>query len=106
MDLLMLSVTIVKLVDDAFPGWVECTLVDAAGVRHVFVDKVPVVTDERVDDSTSLPRWGSIACTRVSSRTNADGHELVSVDTNEPHAVASTTGTVRFEVFAEQLTPS
>lgn len=45
MDFARLAVTITRLVDDAFPGWVECLLLDAAGNQHWFTEKVPVVSD-------------------------------------------------------------
>jgi len=34
--------------DESFPGWVECTLVDAYGYDHVFVERVPMVTKARL----------------------------------------------------------
>ena len=42
--MLAVRVNISRYVDESFPGWVECSLVDAYGYDHVFVEKVPVVT--------------------------------------------------------------
>lgn len=39
-----ISVQITRFVDDSFPGFVECTFVDALGETHVFIEKVPVVS--------------------------------------------------------------
>lgn len=39
-----IAVEITQLVDEQFPGFVECRLVDATGVEHRFVEKGPVVS--------------------------------------------------------------
>jgi hypothetical protein len=43
------AVQIVRFVESGFPGWVECELVDAAGRRHILMDKVPIFTVEDLD---------------------------------------------------------
>jgi hypothetical protein len=48
-------VNISRYADESFPGWVECTLVDAYGYDHVFVEKVPVVTKAHLDSASSYP---------------------------------------------------
>jgi len=44
-----LAVQITRYVDDHFPGFVECTFQDAEGKTHVFVEKVPIVSQEELD---------------------------------------------------------
>jgi len=44
-----LQVKIIRFVDAAQPGWVECELQDAHGHRHVFVDKIPIFTESTLD---------------------------------------------------------
>jgi hypothetical protein len=73
-----LKISITRWVDDAFPGFVECEFVDVSGVRHTFVDKVPVVTADPIDSSASFPLSGSVVCTILSR--NIDGSMDVEVD--------------------------
>lgn len=55
-------VSIVRFVDGAFPGWVECVLRDAQGVSWTFVEKVPVVSAHPLDSASTYPQRGLIAC--------------------------------------------
>jgi hypothetical protein len=56
------AVEITRYVDMSFPGWVELVLHDARGAVWTFVEKVPVVSAEGIDESSSFPRAGAIAC--------------------------------------------
>jgi len=92
-------------VDESFPGWVECTLVDAYGYDHVFVEKVPVVTKAHLDSASSYPQSGVIACVvlDLGISQSDDGRRLVHIDTQTPCGVQSLAGRSRFDVFPEQL---
>jgi hypothetical protein len=76
-----IAVQIVRFVDNGFPGWVECELVDAAGRRHILKDKVPVFTVEDLDANSKYPTPGSVACEVVERYQNEKGQELVRVST-------------------------
>jgi hypothetical protein len=97
------AVDIIRYVDDSFPGFVECRLVDASGRAWLFHDKVPVVALADLDANSSYPQPGIIACRVLSRRLHPDGREIVSIDTASPWCVESTTGDTVFEVFATQL---
>ena len=97
------TVEISRYVDNSQPGWVECRLVDALGCEHVFVEKVPVVSTALLDDTTTYPQIGHIACTALARRMREDGRELVQIDTQTPFVIESTAGKSRFDVFPEQL---
>src|SRR5215510_8744825 len=97
------KVEISRYVDASFPGWVECTLVDALGVKHMFVEKVPVVTEVHLDAGISYPQPGVIACVVIERSERNDGRQVVHIDTQRPCDVVSTAGKNRFEVFPEQL---
>jgi len=101
--MLKIKVRIERFTDDTFPGWVECRLVDATGVQHLFEEKVPVVTTEKIHAGGAFPSDGVIQCSVISTRYSPDNQELVTIDTNSPWGIESKTGQTRFEVFRDQL---
>ena len=101
--MLGVRVNISRYADAAQPGWVECTLVDALGHEHVFVEKVPVVTKVHFDAAGSFPQAGLIACIVVGSSQREDGCQLVRIDTQTPWGIESTAGRTQFDVLSEQL---
>ena len=99
-----LRITITHFINAHQPGWVACELTDAQGAVHVFHEKVPVVTQMPLGENSSYPQEGVIACTLLSSYTDAAGNNIVTVNTATPWAIESIEGTTHFEVFASQLT--
>jgi hypothetical protein len=97
------NVKICRYVDDSFPGWVECRLVDALGHEHVFVEKVPAVTKAHLNEASSFPQAGVIACIVLGRSESDDGRELVHIDTQTPWSIESSDGRSRFDVWSEQL---
>jgi tetratricopeptide (TPR) repeat protein len=100
-----ITVTIERLSREDQPGWVVCTFVDASGRRHVFEEKVPVVTYDNLDASSAYPCAGVIGCEFIDHRQTADGRQLFTVDTEVAWGIESTAGETRFAVFREQLVP-
>lgn len=98
-----LRVQIERFTDPDVPGWVECRLIDASGRSHLFVEKVPVVSDEDLDASSSYPQEGVIGCVIVGLREDGDGGQIVISDTEKPWGVESTEGLSRFEVRSDQI---
>jgi hypothetical protein len=98
-----LSVLIARYVDASQPGWVECQFHDAAGQLWKIVEKVPVVTDEEISDSTELPTHGIVHCVEISRRNDESGRQLVAIDTELPFDIEATDGTQNFEVLPDQL---
>jgi hypothetical protein len=96
-------VVIRKYVDPANPGWVECTLLDAAGREVRFVEKVPVVTEADLGPDSPYPQTGVIACEVLETRQDAEGRELATISTVKPWGVESAEGETEFEVPCEQL---
>jgi hypothetical protein len=95
-----LVVQIVRFVEAAFPGWVECELVDANGRRHIFRDKIPIFTGELLNENSNYPRLGTMPCKVVERFQDPDGRELVRVSIAEPCGIESTEGVTRFTVPA------
>ncbi|WP_394782240.1 hypothetical protein [Undibacterium sp.] len=98
-----LVVEIERFVDNDFPGFVECSLVDAGGVRHEFVEKVPVVSSANLRDDSTYLQSGYIGCIIENERIDKLGRHLMQVDTNQPWGIESIVGETRFEVLAEQI---
>jgi hypothetical protein len=89
--------------DEPQPGIVECELTDAHGRRWSFVQKTAYVSFEDLDSKTSYPRLGVIECIVLGRSRDANGREVVLIDTEEPESTKSTDGTTRFEVLPEAL---
>jgi len=97
------SVTIQRFVDDSFPGFVECLLVDADGHEHHFVEKVPVVGAPELSFDSVFPQPGHIACVVQDEWIDERGRGLVRVDTQEPWRIESTAGATCFTVLLDQM---
>ncbi len=98
-----LVVQIDRLVDEHQPGFVECSFLDALGRRHVFIEKVPVVTTEDLWVDSQYPLQGAIACQVQREWREADARALAQVSTKLPWGVESTSGESSFVVLATQL---
>jgi hypothetical protein len=98
-----IRVLIVRFVDAAQPGWVECQLEDVLGRRWLFIEKVPVVSTEDLDQNSRFPRPGIIACEVLERRRDENDHETIVVDTERPWHIAASSGETRFEIRPEQL---
>ena len=99
-----LDVEIIRFVDAHQPGFVECSITDARGVKHLFIEKVPVVTLEYLTENSSYPRRGTIQCILVRQWSDSEGREMASIDTGEPWGIESSDGQTRFNVLISQLT--
>lgn len=98
-----LAVQIVRFVDRHQPGWVACEFVDADGKRHTIIDKVPIFTEEDLDETSAYPRSGSAQCEVLAQWRDAQGRELVRITTARPDAIESTEGVSEFVVLPTQL---
>jgi len=99
-----LSVAVQRFVDDHFPGFVECILVDSDGCEHRIIEKVPVVTTANLSSDNAFPQPGQIACMVQDEWTDEQGRKLVRVSVDAPWGVESVSGKTTFVVFREQLT--
>lgn len=98
-----LLVEISRFIDEHQPGFVECTMVDAFGQSHSFQEKVPIVSTEDLWSSSTYPRAGSIRCAIEEEWSDAEGRQLIRVNTEHPWGVESMTGQRQFTVFSSQL---
>ncbi|MDN2710165.1 hypothetical protein O0880_12120 [Janthinobacterium sp. SUN118] len=98
-----LSVQIERHVDDAFPGWVACVLIDANGKQHAFTEKVPMVSAADLQADSSYPQPGHIDCIVESIWVDAAGRRLARVSTEQPWGIASVSGETVFKVLDAQI---
>jgi hypothetical protein len=99
----ILAVQISRFVDEHQPGFVECVVVDALGHSHLFVEKVPIVSEENLLSTSSYPRNGEIKCEVEAEWKDEAGRSLVRVNTEQPWHVESTTGETKFVVLSSQV---
>jgi len=98
-----ISVQIVRFVDSAFPGWVECEFVDAEGRQHIFKDKIPIFTVELLDADSKYPAPGVVACEILEQFKDEERRELTRVSTRSPWDIESSEGLSEFAVLASQV---
>ena len=99
------EVKIIRIVDETFPGFVECTFLDAHGHDHTILEKVPVVSSEDITAHSAFPVRGHVACEVLSQRKDEAGRILLQVDTSRPYGIESASGETKFELVEEQVVP-
>lgn len=91
------QVQIVKFLGcDPQPGIIEFVLVDADGKSHTFVDKVPIVSLESLDEFTEYPPPGSLRC-RVFGRSDVGHTDRVRIMAERE----SVEGALEFDCFVK-----
>jgi hypothetical protein len=98
------EIQIVRFVEAGQPDIVECSMTDAWGRKHSFIEKVPVVTVEDINETSSYPRRSAVACDVLRRWRDSDDREIVTVDTSKPWGIESTVGQTQFDVLASTLT--
>ncbi len=97
-----LLITIEKVIDDAFPGWVECSLVDASGNHHIFHEKIPVVGTNKMNIESKCPCEGSIRC-EVGAMSPGGPAAMVVLNTAAIDGVESIDGVSEFTAKLDQV---
>ena len=101
------SVEITRWVDDYQPGIVECRLIDAAGRQWLFIEKLPVVTeDTSLSASSVYPAKGLIACKVLAYIEDLSRRRTVRITTEHPLHIVAVDGQTIFDVGPEQIVTS
>lgn len=98
-----LEVQVEGFLDEAFPGFVECSLLDAEGAKHLFIEKVSVVTAENLQKDDGCPRSGYFECVVEQELRDSSGLVLLQVNTMHPFGIESLDGESRFFVHLSQV---
>jgi hypothetical protein len=99
----MLVVQVTRLVDDHFPGFVECSFLDAFGRLHSFVEKAPVVTEGHLSADSAYPQAGAVRCEIEAEWRDEADRALMSINTERPWGIESIEGETRFVVSASDV---
>lgn len=97
------TISIERFLDEHPPGFVECALTDTFGKKHLFVEKVPVVTLENISSDSTYPRLGLVACEIEAIWQDPDARPLVRINTARPWSVESVEGVSVFVVLKSQV---
>jgi hypothetical protein len=100
--MLGVKVEITRYVDASQPGFVECRLIDAWDNQHLFIEKVPAITLENLNASSTYPQSGIIAC-QIVERKQVSGREILKIETETSWHVESISGETCFDVSPNQL---
>jgi len=85
------------------PGWAECRFSDIYNKEHIVEEKLPIVTEEYIDENTPLPKGGFISCSVIKRWVDANGRNIVTVNIEEPLYVETTEGIVMLDLYESQL---
>lgn len=93
----VLRISIDKWISSDFPGWVECSLVDAFGEMHIFKEKWPVVSNIEISEWSVFPLEGGIRCT-LGAMSPGGPNSMFVVETCSIDGVESIEGLSKFTV--------
>jgi hypothetical protein len=96
-----LSVIIVRFVDETFPGFVECTFIDANQRVHTLVDKVPTFSALTLWSDSQYPQPGAACCRILESAHDESGRGLLRITID---GVETVDGETEFVVEKSQIT--
>jgi hypothetical protein len=97
-----LIVQITRFADEHQPGWVACEFEDAEGVRHTFVEKVPVITNLDLDATSKYPQPGMLPCRVLARWETSVGAERIRISL-KPLDVTTLEGVSEFVVLPTQI---
>lgn len=97
-----LIVSNLQLVEDGCPPVVRCTVLDADGRHHEFVEKLAILS---ISDSLPAPD-ASIACSVLEVRRDDAGRVVVVVDVGSPWGCETVDGLTTLVVTEDQLRSS
>lgn len=93
-----IKVTITKIIALHQPTFVEFYFTDIHGKKHIFHDKIPIVSDAYYIEQKDLPAEGTLSCTVKEKRK----HSYI-IDTDTPDHVESLDGSTVFEVTEDKI---
>jgi len=99
-----LKIEIIEFADNGQPGFVNSIFTDALGQEHKIFDKIPVVTDEYLDENSQYPREGIVGCVIIDENPDKNNPDIVKINIDEPLRISTTNDETLFFVFKNQIT--
>ncbi len=99
-----LKVKITEFADNSQPGFVNCTFTDAFGKEYKIFEKVPVITDEYLDENSAYPRNGIVSCIILDQNPDKTNTDIVKINIAEPLHISTVNDEAIFFVSKNQLT--
>ena len=99
-----LKIKIIEFADNSQPGFVNCTFTDSFGQEYKIFDKVPVVTDEYLDENSDYPKDGIVSCVILDENPDKTNADIVQINIAEPLHISTVNDETIFFVYKNQLT--
>ena len=96
-------VEITKFIENSFPGWVECELIDAMSKKHIFHEKIPIVYEEYLDENSIYPQKGLIMCEILRTFFDDNKRKIINVTTEKPLYIETLDGINEFDILENQI---
>lgn len=101
-----LRVSIVRFVDEHQPGFVECEFIDAFGIIHTLIDKMPIFSLDDLWSDSVYPQPGLARCEVLGQSQDSQGRRLARVTIAKPDGLESSRGLSEFVVLESRLSGS
>ena len=98
-----LRVEIIGFVEEHQPGFVRCAFVDAGGMRHTFIEKIPVASKDDLWIDSLYPQPGAVPCLSVEALQDGTGRALTRVTIDVGDSMDSFKYSAPFVVLESQL---
>lgn len=79
-----IKIKITKFISNDQPGFVECKLTDIHNKEWSFIEKIPVVTTENIEENSDFPLDGYIAGEVVKQWSDEKGRQILTINTQRP----------------------
>lgn len=99
-----LKIKIIEFADNSQPGFVNCTFTDLYGQEYIIFEKIPVVTDENLDENSDYPKDGIVGCLILDENPDMTNANIVKINIAEPLHISTENDETIFFVLKNQLT--
>ena len=99
----LLSLKIVRFVEEHQPNIVACEFIDANDCLHTIIDKAAMFTGNDLERSSQYPQAGMVRCEVLDTSRDHSGRTLVWITLDRPDRIETTDGRSEFLVLDSQI---